>query len=509
MLEVADAEARVADLLRSGGDSLAQLDDACQQYEYDPAGWITERLRVHLWSKQREIVEAVAKHRQVAVYSCVDSGKSYAAACLMAWWGSIDPENSFIVSTAPTFDQVRAILWRYLRQVHRKGGLVGNTNQTEWKLGGDLIGYGRKPAHHDISGFQGIHARRVLLLFDEAQGIPESLWTAGAGVVSNEHSRWVAFGNPDPGTEYGEFYQRCQPSSGWHTIHIDGYETPNFTGEDVPEDMAAGLLSPTWVEARKLDWGEKDPRYIAKVHGVWPKASDSEYQIIPAEWVALAQDRWRAQPRPSVPMTSAGLDPSRGGADETAIARLHGTWFDEMVTAPGYEMTDGRICASFVERVIPRGVPFGCDIEGIGSSPFDFLKEDGWNVIPIAAGSSAPKIKRKGKEVPVRDGSGQYEYGNLRSFMWFMAQAKLNPITGSDLALPPGEDLRRQFTAPRYKIKGNRLFVEEKEEIKKRIGRSPDDADAMIHALYVQNHAEKKTTQRIESVSKRRGRVRW
>jgi hypothetical protein len=473
-------------------------------------GWI-ESQGVHLWSKQREIVEAVRDHRQVAVHSAHDMGKSFVVAQLMAQWITCsEPGESFVVSTAPTFPQVRAILWRELNRAKRRGGLPGKMNQTEWQLSNELVAFGRKPADHDPGAFQGIHARRVLVVFDEADDIPEELWTAATGLVTTEWSRWVAIGNPDD--PYSSLAERCKPGSGWHVIHVDGLKSPNFTDEVVPQSLSELLLSPIWVAERELEWGVDDPRYLAKVRGLYSKGIDNERQIIPTAWVEAAQARWRAQPKPTMEMTAAGVDPARGGADVFSIAPLYGTWFAELIQASGKVIDDGPKGRNFVQKHVPRGVPLAIDSEGIGTSPTDFLREAGWYVVPIVAGSGAPTRRVRGKDVPITDPSGQYIYLNLRSYLWLTFRDALNPITGANIALPPGNDILRQFTEPRYELRKAAYLVESKDDLRKasRMGRSPDDADAIIQAWYCSKLRRPDAAPiHVQTVSDRRGKARW
>jgi hypothetical protein len=137
------------------------LDPAENPYVRDPVGWVRDRLGEFLWSKQREILEAVVRYRYVAVKSAHDTGKSQSASRAVAWW--LDTrEDPFATTTAPTAKQVHAILWRYIGQAHRKGNLPGRiTLDDEWYMGPggkELVAFGRKPADHDQSAFQGIHA---------------------------------------------------------------------------------------------------------------------------------------------------------------------------------------------------------------------------------------------------------------------------------------------------------------------------------------------------------------
>ncbi|MER6813578.1 hypothetical protein ABT299_30285 [Spirillospora sp. NPDC000708] len=187
------------------------------------------------------------------------------------------PGEAFIVSTAPTYAQVHAILWEEIRKAAKnpKGDpLPGRVLQSdEWKLDdGTLVGWGRKPADNDQHGVQGIHRKYVLVILDEACGIPEKLWTAVEAITTTDTCRILAIGNPgDPNTEFGNV---CKPGSGWIVIRISGFDTPNFTGEEVPDAVSALMLSPEWVEDKRLRWGETSPRYVAKCLGEFPEIGD-------------------------------------------------------------------------------------------------------------------------------------------------------------------------------------------------------------------------------------------
>jgi hypothetical protein len=115
---------------------------------------VRDRLGEFRWSKQREILEAVVRHRYVAVKSAHDTGKSMEPLGPLHG-GLISRQDPFATTTAPTTKQVHAILWRYIGQAHRKGNLAGRiTLDDEWYMGPggkELVAFGRKPADHDPS----------------------------------------------------------------------------------------------------------------------------------------------------------------------------------------------------------------------------------------------------------------------------------------------------------------------------------------------------------------------
>jgi hypothetical protein len=183
---------QLRDTLKSQRDKQT-LTARMRKYGADPVRWVRERLKQVAWSKQREILAAIRDHRKTAVRSCHGVGKSHIAAVAVAHWlDTHPPGEAFVVTTAPTAAQVRAILWRYIRRNHKRGGLPGRVNQTEWFIDDEIVAYGRKPADQDESAFQGIHARFVLVVIDEACGVPEQLWIAADALATNVDCRILA-----------------------------------------------------------------------------------------------------------------------------------------------------------------------------------------------------------------------------------------------------------------------------------------------------------------------------
>src|SRR5215831_3092008 len=242
----------------------------------DPVGWFHDKLGHHLWSKQVEILESVRDNRMTAVKSCHGPGKSFTGSGACAWYLDVHQlGTAFLVTTAPSWPQVEAILWREIRRRHREGKLPGRiTLDCKWHMGTtekrgasdeELIAFGRKPADYDEYTFQGIHARYFMAILDEAGGIPEWLWNAVLALATNENARVLAIGNPDDPNSH--FAQICKPGSGWKVIRISAFDSPNFTGEEVPAQVQELLVSQAWVEARRRDWGEGSPIWQSKVVG--------------------------------------------------------------------------------------------------------------------------------------------------------------------------------------------------------------------------------------------------
>lgn len=198
---------------------------------------------------------------------------------------------------------------------------------------------------------------------------------------------------------------------------------------------------------------------------------DDIWQVIPTAWVEAAQARWR-RPDKKPPMDSMGVDVARGGKDNTVIARRHGQWYDEPIQEPGTATPNGPKVAGLVIGARRDGAPIHLDVIGVGSSPYDFLMEAGQQVIGVNVSEAATSFDR----------SGRIGFKNLRSQLWWQFREALDPENNTGTALPPDPRLLADLCAPRWSLSGARIYVESRDEIVKRIGRSPDFGTAYILA---------------------------
>src|SRR5690554_6242439 len=202
-------------------EQLSSIGSFAVDYAANPVQWVTDKAGDFLWSKQRDIMEAVRDYPRVAVRSCHSTGKTATAGRVAAWWiDAHPPGEAFVLTTTPTGPQVKALLWREINRLHAKAGLAGYTNLTEWYVeangNSELVAFGRKPSEYSEAAFQGFHAKYVLVIMDEASGVPSTLWNAAESVASNRNSRILAIGNPD--LTSGEFYDACRSEE--HTSEL-------------------------------------------------------------------------------------------------------------------------------------------------------------------------------------------------------------------------------------------------------------------------------------------------
>ena len=428
-------------------------------YLTNPQAWAEDKVHAFLWSKQREIIQSVVFNRRTAVQSSHGPGKSFIAGMLAGWWiDTHPPGEAMVVTTAPTYKQVHGILWEEIRKQHKAGGLPGRVLMTDqWYIGESLVGEGRKPADHDADGFQGTHRRFVLVILDEACGVPEVLFTGAESITTNEHCRILAIGNPDnPSTP---FAAACKPNSGWNVIRISTFDTPNFTGEEIPDDLRELLPSPEWANDRLQKWGVDSPLYKSKVLGEFPESGEDT--LIPLGWIIAAQNRDIEPKRGSV--SKLGVDVARFGSDRSVIYHNHGGRFRLLSDRNGESTTKtaGRAIVAWRDT---KASDINVDGVGVGAGVVDSLDDDGYPVCDMQAGGGANDSK-------LFINARAEWYWNLRG-MFERGEVDLDPTD---------EEVAAQLSSLRFKYtRRGQIQIESKEDMRKRGMPSPDRADALM-----------------------------
>lgn len=206
---------------------------------------------------------------------------------------------------------------------------------------------------------------------------------------------------------------------------------------------------------------------------------DHEWQVIPTLWVQLAQRRWKPDGRSDARLECVGVDPARGGADNNVIAKRYANWFAPLISHPGKSVPDGPAVAGLVLMEMTESgdiqAAIHIDVIGIGSSPYDALKDVKTvrlNVRPINFGEASD----------AKDRAGVMRMRNVRAEAYWNMREALDPVRGDNLALPPDPELLADLTAPRWENTLSGILIESKDDIKARIGRSPDKGDAVVMA---------------------------
>lgn len=407
--------------------------------------------------------------------SMIPTHNTFTSALITAWWiDTHPPGTAFVVTTAPTGPQVKALLWREINRLHSSAQLPGRVNLTEWYVGNELVALGRKPSEYNASAFQGIHAMYVLVILDEACGIPKVLWTAAETIASNEHSKILAVGNPD--SNDGEFAQKCDPTSGWKTIHIGYRHTPNFTGEAVSEHLRNVLISPTWVEERRLDWTDESALFQSKVEGLFPRKDADPNVVAPLSFVSPC----RFLDLPEGEPVEGGIDIGAGG-DRTVIVERRGPRVGRVKAFRSNDpmATVGQLVDCINEWGLQR---VKVDVIGVGYGLAGRLRELSMKHNPTGDWTHTAEVVgvnfAEKSAYPKR-------FFNKRAEVWWTIGREYSRLQTWDLS-SLDDDAIGELTAPKYEIVDSqgKIKIESKAEVIKRLGRSPDVADALLLAFY-------------------------
>lgn len=196
------------------------------------------------------------------------------------------------------------------------------------------------------------------------------------------------------------------------------------------------------------------------------------YQVIPVEWVDAAMAKWK-RPDKLPEMSIVGADIAMRGRDKTVIARRHDMWFDDAIVYPGVECKDGPTISAFLLAAQRNSAPIHLDLFGVGARPYGHLMQLGVQVLGINVGDKTEQ----------RDLTGAYQFRNLRSLFWWRMREALDPDNNTGIVLPPNRYLRADLCAPKFRVVGPFVEVESREDIVKRLGRSPDFGSAYVLAL--------------------------
>lgn len=426
-----------------------------------PDLWVRETTGERPWSKQTEILRALATNRRVAVASCNSAGKSWLAARASAWFmANFYP--AIVVTTAPTDRQVRRILWKEIHHLHSRArrygiNLGGKLLAKSWEFGKDHFAFGFATRDYDPDAFQGIHSDNILVIVDEAAGITEPIWEAIMSVVRGSNAKLLAIGNPTNlnGTFYNAF-----SSKGWWTTHISAFETPNLQGRGI---VIPGLITVQDIEDAREDWGEGSFLWQARILGRFPdKVEDT---LISLSWVETAANL-EFEPTGEVEVAA---DIARYGGDLTVFVAKQGpvAFAAEEYSQQDTMTTVGRL-VQFVRKY--GATVLKIDAVGIGAGVVDRCREVLSNMRVIEMNGGAKPI----------DGAN---YADAATEWWhhLAKQLQAGNIGGPVFA---NKKVIRELTSRRYKYQSDgRMKLESKEEMRRKGLKSPDWGDAIAMAF--------------------------
>jgi hypothetical protein len=381
-----------------------------------------------------------------------------------------------------------------------------NSQSKVWRMDGRIVEFGGLANPQDHKKYQG--RPHDLKCFDEATEIPEYMvrflmgWKRSSD--PNQRCRVLMAFNPPTTSEgrwvikfFAPWLDPKHPNPAkpgelrWYTT-IGGEDKELESGDLVEVDgEMVQPISRTFIPAKVednvyyMESGYKatlqslpEPLRSQMLKGDFAAGMEEDpWQVIPESWVEQAMQRWEPLTQ-KVPMDSMGVDVARGGKDKTIISPRHGNWFAPLIEYPGTETPDGPVTAGLVIKERRDKAPVHIDVIGWGSSPYDFLKENGVQAIPVN-GAEAAKTP---EGLPELSREGELRFYNVRSMVIWRMRESLDPANGELIALPNDPELKADLCAPKWSFTKQGIKVESKEDIIERLQHSPDKGDAVCYA---------------------------
>lgn len=507
----------------------------------DADGWnrfARDYLKVNLDKEQDEALFTIRHNKKTAISSGTSRGKDYLMATAAICCFYLTPEfgedgrmtgNTKVVLTGPTNRQVMDIIMPeisriFKHSVYLPGELVSNGINTpfdEWFL------TAFKADGKNTEAWTGYHAANIFFGVTEATGLPQEVFNAIEGNLQG-NSRLVLVFNPNINHGYAASSFK---DPDFKKIRLNSLHAPNVVAKRI---IHPGQVDYSWVterlnkwcqpiaktEVRAEDgdfefeeqWYRPDDLFRAKVLGLFPKVSEGV--LVPPEWIELANQRWKEMqqgniitpqgitgtPKEVMLKTKAlrlGVDVAGMGRDSSCFCHRHGRY------VAGFEKLHGGGTANHME-VVGKVVT----ILKANTSPMDGLYAQAFiDTIGEGAGVYSRMdelVKEKEgdwlkdrffsckfseaavwNELPLKDHTGQYEFLNLRAWLYWAVRDWLNPANKNDAALPPDDELLQELSETQWKFMSNgKIQLESKEDLKKRLKRSPDKADAFANTFY-------------------------
>lgn len=453
-----------------------------QVYRNNLEGFVLDCFK---WNKKKHIypsldqLKALRKFQEskrLSIRALHGVGKTGLAAFVVLWFAlTRDVDSDWkVITTASSWRQLEKYLWP---EIHKwvkllKWELIG---RPPIRKGYDLLklniklntGAGFAVASDNHEYIEGAHADSILYVFDESKAIPEETWdaaegafsTAGADMDSSREAFLLSISTP--GEPRGRFFDIQSKKAGfldWTTMHM--------TLEHAIEQQR---VSKEWVENRRKQWGETSALYQNRVKGEF--AQSSEDSVCPLALIEAAVNRWKKIPREELKIVQIGFDPARFGGDRSVAAFRHGNTITSLNrwSKKDTMFSTGKL-VSF--NNINKNIRFLIDVIGLGAGIYDRAKEKGLKVTAYNAASATKK----------RDRSKEFGFVNKRSAGWWMMRELLED---GEIALPDDELLIGDLAAPKWTVtSGGKIKVDSKDDMKKLLGRSTDDADAVIMAFW-------------------------
>jgi hypothetical protein len=428
--------------------------DFIKLYRTDPVLFVKEVLGVEPDEWQKDFLNAVASgERKISIRSGHGVGKSTTASWAMLWF-LLTRYPVKVVVTAPTsaqlYDALFAELKRWVKELPPTIQDLLDVKQERIELKAsstEAFISARTSRAEQPEALQGVHSENVMLVADEASGVPEAVFEAAAGSMSGHNALTILLGNPVRSS--GFFFET-------HNRLKDEWWTKRVSCED------SARVSQEYIDDMKSRYGEESNAYRIRVLGEFPRSDDDT--IIPMELLESAKHR-DTRAYEDAPIIW-GLDVARFGSDSSVLCKRQSNVVHTLERWRNLDLMQltGAVVAQY-EACDHKSRPAEILVDSIGL---------GAGVVDRLIELKLPARGINVSESPAMGGT----YLNLRAELWHKAKAWLEK---RDCKIPNNEDLIGELATVRYTFTSNgKIKIESKDDIRKRGLKSPDMADAFV-----------------------------
>lgn len=514
------------------------------EYQGNPEAWLKERLREdnkllnwsaysgysgHSWDGTpdpfKTAFDALAAKEWVGIESATSVGKTYFLPRVIYWFLDTFP-NSLVVTTAPKKEQLRRVLWTEVANAfpkfkrirphaelytlnltvdartrelnmhqNEKGVYVPEGNSVGHEAIGIVSGVGA--GEESATKMQGFHRENMLFIIEECAGVHAAVITAIINTSTAENNLILAVGNPD--SEIDALHTFCNLSKVRHVI-ISGYDHPNVV---LGKTVIPGAVTSSSIDFRKEEYGEESPFYKSRVRGIAP--TESNDSLIRGEYFdqcdELNPERFMGvEFENNLSYNAVGVDVANSEqGDMAALAWGKGNRLDFvqefqcpnathlaynllkddlLLGEKNYKNYGTRKIASY--DILPQCI--GVDGVGVGAATVNAFYDEGYPCVSLVGGvlDFAMRTGENGEDL--------FKFANLRAQMWFEFREDLR--SGQVIISIENKKLlralKKELVTVRYRVQSGKIYVESKDEVKKRLGgKSPNLADAVVYWNWV------------------------
>ena len=465
------------------------------EYQSDWNRFAKEILGVRLDRKQRKILSAIQENKRVSVRSGHARGKDYLAAVASLCFLYLNYPSK-VISTAPTGRQVTSIMMAEIGKMHQNAKVMlgGEVLASKIKFEGnpDWVLEGFKASDKNTEAWTGFHSPSLMVVATEASGLAQENFDAIEGLLTGGNSKLVLIFNPNQAM--GESYRSTRDKS-YVKFCLSCLDAPNVRAK---KSLIPGQVDYEWVVDKIDRWTTKITKdqfdsskydfkfngelyrpndlFRIKVLGQYP--SESSDQLIPIAWIEAAFARHEKIESFDDDFV-IGVDIAGMGRDETVFTYKHGNAIKKV---DSFSRQDHMETAGRIKNIIKDGGTANIDTIGEGSGLYSRLIEMGVSNAVSAKFSYKAEDDNGNK---LNDFSGELTFANMRAYCFWAIRDALNPQNGINLAIPFDEMLSQELTETKFKYRSDgSIIVEPKEDIKKRLKRSPDRADSLALTFY-------------------------